>query len=84
MYAHRRSIIQMIPVQIAPDLGSQWAIERADGCALQGKSSPQPFFFVTSQPFACLNVQAIRSHLEKHIPLMDKHLSIVYEKFCIK
>lgn len=34
----------MISVQIAPDLGSQWAIERADGCALQGKSSRQPFF----------------------------------------
>lgn len=56
MYAHRGSIIQMISVQIAPDLGSQWAIERADECALQGKSQFRHTVFDIFQPFACLNV----------------------------
>lgn len=51
----------MIPVQIAPDLGSQWAFEGADGCALQGKSSPKLSSFVTSPPFTCLEVPADRS-----------------------
>lgn len=48
MHARRRSIIQMIPVQIAPDLGSQWALERADGCCSARQiTAPATFLLVS-------------------------------------
>lgn len=60
MYAHRRSITKMILVQKAPDLGMQWAIQRADGCALQGKSLTVILFFCHPLKLAFLNAPIIK------------------------